>query len=381
MPSKQETLLTSIEAANSALKAGQISVIILDQGQPKPLVEKSFDDTFKYLTYAELAADEEFKKVGISGITKIVVKNSEKKDINCIIVPVTHENRALIHIILQSKAPFELNADYASGFICQLSSAIVDHVYDVVHIDVSDKNKKELMNLRHIQAMLFPKFEAINGYDIGNVLMPSQTMSGNFVDGYQLNDDIFQVAACVITGHDSTAPFVGSAVRTMIRSASSPNIMPSSLIEILNNKLTKMVSGIHYLVNINIFQLSIKTGKVTMSAYGPLTVLLYNAQKKGALNLGDTAIGKDLAKHASFKDLSFNLTPGDALLYYTNSITSAESEDGKAQFGYSSLWDKFVKFIDLPATEHVHAITETMFEFINYAPIKEDVMMVKIKKL
>ena len=279
------------------------------------------------------------------------------------------------------KSPFDAASDSISALACQLSIVITKHIYEVIKKDISEKSKQELMNLRHIQAMLFPKFEGIEGFDVGNVLLPAQTMSGNFIDGFNLNDDIFQIVACAVTGHDATAPFVGSAVRTMVRSSSGPNVVPSALVSMLNDKIEKIVSGIHYLVNVNVFQLNMKTGKMSISAFGPITAILYDAQRRGGINLGETGIGKELAKGSAFKDLSFSFHPGDALLYYTSSILSAESEDGKTQFGYSTLWDRFIKNVELPATEHVHSITQSIFEFTNFSPLKEDVILVKIRKL
>ena len=98
------------------------------------------------------------------------------------------------------------------------------------------------------------------------------------------------------------------------------------------------------------------------------------------INLGDTAIGKELSRRETVRDLSFSFRPGDSLLYYTPSVINAESEDGSATFGYSALCDKYVKNIESPAIEHVHLITQSIFEFSNYSPLKEDVILVKIRK-
>jgi serine phosphatase RsbU (regulator of sigma subunit) len=332
------------------------------------------------MSYAELSATEEFKKAGKISLTKIVVHTADKKDINCVVIPVTHDETVMVHIILQSKSPFDPAADSVAALACHLSAVVTAHIYKTIKTEITETGKKELMNLRHIQAMLFPKFENIEGFDVGNVLLPAQAMSGNFVDGFPLGDDVFQIVACSVTGHDTTAPFVGSAVRTIIRSSSAQDIKPSSLVDIVSQKISKIVSGVHYLVNVNVFQLNIKSRKMVISAFGPITALLYDAQRKKAFNLGDTEIGKELAKHSSYKDLSFSFHSGDALLYYTSSILTAEAEDGKSVYGYSMLFDRFVKNIDLPATDHVHTITQSIFEFSNFTPLKEDVILVKIRK-
>ena len=380
MSGKSDGLLAAFEAANSLIKAGYVELVVLGAGGAETLLSKSWDESIPYVSYESLIASDEFKKVGRGSLSKFTLVTQDKKDIFCIVIPVFHDETPLAYIILQNKTAFETAADAFSALASQVAAAVIGHIYNEIKEDIAHRNKQELMNLRHIQAMLFPKFEGIEGFDVGNVLLPAQTMSGNFIDGFFLNDDIYQIVACVVTGHDATAPVVGSAVRTLVRSSSGPNIVPSALVTLLGQKISKVVAGVHYLVNVNVFQLNLKTGKMVISAFGPVTALLYDAQKRGALNLGDTAIGKELAKRATVKDLSFSFRSGDSLLYYTPSVTSAESEDGSATFGYSALWDKYVKNIESPAVEHVHLITQSIFEFSNYAPLKEDVILVKIRK-
>lgn len=380
MGGKSDALLAAFEAANSLIKAGYVEIVALSAGGAETLLKKSWEESFPYVSYEELTATEEFKKVGRESVAKFTVVTQDKKEIFCVVIPVSHDETSLVHMILQNKAAFEAAADVFSALACQVSAVVTGHIYEVIKEQIAHRSRQELMNLRHIQAMLFPKFEGIEGFDVGNVLLPAQTMSGNFIDGFFLSDELYQIVACVVSGHDATAPVVGSAVRTLVRSSSGPNIVPSALVTLLGQKIAKVVAGVHYLVNVNVFQLNLRTGKMVISSFGPVTALLYDAQKRGALNLGDTAIGKELAKRATVKDLSFSFRPGDSLLYYTPSVTGAESEDGSATFGYSALWDKYVKNIESPAVEHVHLITQSIFEFSNYAPLKEDVILVKIRK-
>ena len=379
MGGKSDALLAAFDAANAYLKAGYVEIAALGRGGASIILSKSYDESFPYVSYEALAASDEFKKCGKESVTKITLVTAEKKEIFCAVIPVAHDGAVLAYIILQNKAAFEATADSFAALACQVSAAVTGHTYEVIKEDMMQKNKQELMNLRHIQAMLFPKFEGIEGYDVGNVLLPAQTMSGNFIDGFFLSQEVYQIVACVVSGHDATSPVVGSAVRTLVRSSSAANVMPSSLVTILSEKITKVIAGVHYLVNINVFQLNIKSGRMSISAFGPITALLYDAQKRGALNLGDIEIGKELAKRSSVRDLSFSFRSGDSILYYTPSVINAESEDGKSTFGYSTLWDKYVKNIESPAIEHVHSITQSIFEFSNYSPLKEDVIMGKIR--
>jgi serine phosphatase RsbU (regulator of sigma subunit) len=228
--------------------------------------------------------------------------------------------------------------------------------------------------------MLFPKFENIRGFDIGAAYFPSQLMSGNFIDMKELSDDLIQISTCVVNGYDSTASFIGAAVRTLLQALSGSSVIPSALIETMNYRLAKLVAGIHYMVSVSIFQLNLKTGKVSISSLGPVSTLFYIANKKRAIDLGDTQIGHELSKRAVFKDISFMLDPGDTLLYYSEGAVNAEKEDGSAVFGKQNLYDKFRVNIDQPSKEHVQTISQCIFEYIDYTPIRDDILLVRIKR-
>jgi serine phosphatase RsbU (regulator of sigma subunit) len=165
-----------------------------------------------------------------------------------------------------------------------------------------------------------------------------------------------------------------------VRSLSTANLSPSNLIDLLVQKLSKLVTGVTAMVNICVYQLNVKTGRLSMSSYGALDSILFIAKKKNAIQLNETQIGKELMKRSVYKDITMVLDSGDFLLFYSKGVLNAETEDGSQTFGISNLWDKIKTGIELTSKEHVQNISQSVFEFINYAPIKDDILILKIKK-
>ncbi|HEY1406021.1 MAG TPA: SpoIIE family protein phosphatase [Spirochaetota bacterium] len=369
-----EVLIAAFDKVRQNLKAGYIEIIHTTGGKPSVIGVKAFDEGVEFLPYEKLIETEEYKKENAAVFS--FSTTHKEKPLHCLVARIKGGN--LLTVLLESKVPFDPSTLPLAEFSHAVTDLALGQTPTPSTADVPTKT--DLINMRQIQAMLFPKFEDIKGFDIGAVYLPSQLMSGNFIDAFPLNEDLLQVCACVVGGYDASASFIGAAVRTLFRSLSGPSIIPSALIETLNQRLSRMVSGIHYLVGITVFQLNLKTGKVSTSSLGPISTLFYIVKKKSAIDLGDTQIGKDLAKRTVFKDISFMLDPGDTILYYSEGVLNAEKEDGSAVFGKQNLYDKFRIGIDLPSREHVHAIAQSVFEYINYAPIRDDILLVRVKR-
>jgi serine phosphatase RsbU (regulator of sigma subunit) len=348
----------------------------MKKGKELTIGVKSFSPGVGFIPYKDLIQTDEYKK-SQAAVRSLSVVHKETTN-HCLVFNI--KGGSVLSILICGKTPFDSGTESIIRFIQAVGDLAADR-----HISSGTgdekKYKTELINMRQIQAMLFPKFEDITGYDVGAVYLPSQLMSGNFVDAFPLNSDVYQIATCVVGGYDATSSFVGSAVRTLIRAQSGPSVIPSALIETINQKLARLVSGVHYLVNMTIFQFNLKNGRMSISSCGPVSTLFYISGKKNTVNLGDTQIGKDLAKRNVFKDISFKMDSGDSLLYYSDGVLNAEAENGESVFGAHNLYDKYRSGIDLASTDHVHTIAQSVFEYINYGPIRDDILLVKIKKL
>ena len=243
-----------------------------------------------------------------------------------------------------------------------------------------DKYKKELNNIRDFQAKLFPRFSDVKGFDIASAYLPTDLMSGNFIDGLYLDENTYQITVCDVSKYGATSTFTGAMIRTILRYEATKKITPSLLIETINTKLKNMSSLSNEQIYFTTYQIRLKTGKTVISSYGPLTTFLYNSEKNGHVNLKNTETGKLLAKRIFYNDISLTIGSGDILLYYSNGISNATTENGALKFGESRIGEKIMELKNGTSMDIIHGLIDSLYDFSNYSSGTEDIILICIKK-
>lgn len=293
------------------------------------------------------------------------------------IVPLYNGDIPTGYLFLQNSAPFDESDTAVTSFIARVLN-IFDSIFSNDVIESDKKYKEELNKMRTIQAKLFPKFDDVTGLDIGSVFLPVELMSGDFVDAFFLNDTVYQIVACDVTGFDASSNFAGAAIRTLVRSQGK--MVPSVLVQTIISRVSRMIQGIHGLIYLTVLQIDTKTGKCLASSYGDINLIYLSGTKKATASLGKTRIGLELAKRNTMKDLSFTLDVGDMLLYFSHGVVNATSADGRNLYGESRLTTVLREEYDSSAREIVYSITDSMYQFANFEPLSEDVILVAIKR-
>lgn len=242
------------------------------------------------------------------------------------------------------------------------------------------KYKSELMKMREMQAKMFPHFGEIEELDIGSIYLPAAFMTGNFVDAFFITDDIYQISICDVRKYDGDASFTGAAIRTLIRSYSTGKMVPSSIIELINIKLRKVISGMEFMTYITIYQINLKTGKVLISGYGELSTMFYSGGRKRIFHLDDMKAADQIRKRNSFKDFSVVVGPADMLLFYSKGAVSAKPEGSPNEYGIERLELNYKQKIEMEPQELVHDLVENIYDYTEYAQIENDIIFLAFRK-
>ncbi|PKL37427.1 MAG: hypothetical protein CVV44_13825 [Spirochaetae bacterium HGW-Spirochaetae-1] len=371
----------SFVSSGRRLSIGHVEIITRQEEAYQSIYSATCIENFNPITVDELRKNPDFPTDNSGENRELKGKNSKNQDIHILMIPVTSDDNSSVICVFQSTAPF----DKEKLPFLQFFAAMIDitgkySIKDASTIRGSDRYKKDLINMRDMQAKLFPKFNVVRGFQIGSAFLPAELMSGNFIDGFYLDENIYQVVVCDVSGYDAASTFAGAAIRTLIRSEASKKMTPSVLIETITMKLKNIIAVVHALIYISVFQFNIKTGKTMISSYGPLMTLFYNKKKNGYANLGTTEVGRLLAKRIFYKDLSLMMEPGDILLYYSNGMINASNETGKEQYGESNLYASFMKQKESSSTDLVHTLIESLNDYTNYSPLEADVILIAIKR-
>ncbi|MCP4135900.1 MAG: SpoIIE family protein phosphatase [bacterium] len=393
-----EKLVTAFETVAEDLKIGYVEVFskrIVSQGEDGSAVSlnslygKQYRTEFSFLSLEDLNKNDEFLTEldkGGKEVFTVTIKppveegeNAEEvKEVHCTVYPLVPNDSITAYILFQGSAPVEQNnekiLDFFSGVMTVLEEISLENDPG------REKYKKELVNMRDMKAKLFPKFDDVEGFDISSAYLPADLMTGNFIDGFALDETTYQVVACDVTGYDAASSFAGAAIRTLVRSEASKKMVPSAMVEMISKKLKSVITGVNAMVFLTVFQVNIKTGKAMLSSYGPISTVFYSKKRKGFVALNNTEIGRTLAKRNFFKDIAIVMEEGDSFLYYSNGILNACSEDGRTLYGESRLIESFVSNIASPSVELIHSLIEALYEFTDYSPVENDIILISIKK-
>ncbi len=378
-----ENILSPFE--NLAVKNGIEYVEFLSGGEiSKSLFKKSYNTEFPYLAYEVLESNPEFKSRDLNSPSHLEMTSKYGVKIFCHIYPLKREGDITDILIIESKIPSNSNIETVIDFI----SAVITNFFilqgdEKTSSDNSDKYKKEIGNMRDIQAKLFPKFDEIKELDIRSAYLPAEIMSGTFIDGIFLDSSTYQLAACDVSEYGPASSFIGAAIRTIIRSEASKKKIPSAMIESITNKIKNLISGSSgsSKIFLTIYQLNLKTGKVVLSSYGNITTLFYTKKRNGLIDLESTETGKLFSNRNFLKDMTINLEPGDALLYYTRGVKKAKAENSESEYGMEKLKAEVKSNIDTGSLETVHSIIESVYEFTDYAQLNEDIILISMKRI
>ncbi len=256
-----------------------------------------------------------------------------------------------------------------------------DESLDVAEGGTDGKRYKEALNsMRSIQASLFPRFDDVEKMDLAAVYLPADALSGNFIDGFPLDAENYQFVVCDVYESETQSSFIGTMVRALVRSYSSPRVVPSALLEKVTGKLGSIAGGVSYKIFLNVVQLNQKNGKARVSSYGRVNTFFHVAKNKKVYDLGKSTIGAALASQTAFKDIPLQMETGDILLYYSRGVSDATPEDAPTAYGEQRLGKDLASHAALSSREIVHETIDSVFEFTGYAPVKQDLILIAMRR-
>ncbi|MDA3810225.1 MAG: SpoIIE family protein phosphatase, partial [Spirochaetaceae bacterium] len=296
---------------------------------------------------------------------------------------------------------FEVNiaaSDEDKWLITNLSPLLDKNNHSIGQIlimnDISDKKsleikifenekrlKNDVMKIRNLQGLMMPDFSAISGFDIDSIFYPVDELSGDFFDGFFLEEDIYQIIICDVVGHGILPAFIGMEIRSMFRAISKPGIMPSELISKVNIKMFDDSREMSMLATAMVCQINITTGQITTASGGHPHSFLYRAVEKKAdiVKTSGSILGMLTLK--PYSDIVIEMKTNDILLLYTDGISEAMHPETKEFYGTVQMQKDLVKYSENLPKEIAHSITKNALEFSETNKVTDDMTIVCIKKI
>ena len=246
--------------------------------------------------------------------------------------------------------------------------------------DMNREFKAEISKIRRIQVSMMPNFKKIPGYDISATYLPAQDLSGDFFDGFYLDDETYQIILCDVAGHGVAASYVGNEIRTLFRIASSQTRDLARIAGAVNTSLCRDMEGLAYYCTAIILQVNFREGTIRYLNAGHPSALYYSSENGTCETLEQTGPIIGLFDDNVYNSQEFRMRENDSLLVYTDGITEAFNDNGSEMYGEGRLIECFSEAMGKASRDINHYLVGSLYEFVDYSEQVDDITIVCIRR-
>jgi len=380
MAKDREETLRSAEILHSMIDLTYIEIIKVRGGIPLSIMQKQIAKDKPVIAFKD------FEKEGsIFQNIKNEIKffKSKKGDIEIYnnFFAVKFNNDTYGYILLERLEPFSQNDKEIISLFLDYTNLLNERISS--QSELSRKNeeyRKEIDIIRRLEVSKLPDFKQVHGYDTAFAFMPAQELSGDFFDGFFLDDDIYQIILCDVSGHGIASSYVGNQIRTMFREKSTPGKKPSEIVREINSQLAVDLKELRYYCTAQIIQIYFDTN----------TILFLSAGHPEAIVKKNNGLGISLTKSRSpviglfedetYNDEIINMETGDILFLYTDGLIEEHSPDYNSMYGLNRVVESLKKAETMTSIETLHHCLGDFYEFNGYRPQNDDITLICIKK-
>ncbi len=239
----------------------------------------------------------------------------------------------------------------------------------------------ELEFSSEIQRALLPQRPPdIPGLDVGAFSRPAQIIGGDYFDFFQFKNGAHGLAIADVSGHGFSSSLLMSSLQTALRTLSTDSDSVEDIVRRINKYFLHNVNLTTFLT-LFLAQYDPDRRRLVYSNAGHNPPLLYHRDGREVVSwLDPTGAAVGLTSEYNLGSGLVALQPGDVLLLYTDGVTELMNPR-KEFFGPERLAALVKENSALPAQELVSALRTGLDQFLEGAPLADDITMVAIKAL
>ncbi len=320
-------------------------------------------------------------KISRSQPSYLQLQPGSGEPLHCALVPYHVSGKTAGYILLERERKFSNDEKNILSLFGDFFGIMHERINIQAQVErQNSRYRDEISKVRTVEVSLLPRFSELRGFDMASTFLPADDLSGDFFDGFFIEEDVYQVVLCDISGHGIASSYVGNAFRTLLRSYSTSENDPAKVLHEVNARMVADARGLYYFGTILLVRIQVSTGHVTFASGGHPPALLYEKTSGNCRDLGNTGPLVGIFDSVAYKNTSFTMDEGDCLFMYTDGLVEAMAENSREMYGEDRLRQNFLQYVNESSIDIVHSIVGSFYEYTSYSWQEDDLTIICIKK-
>jgi len=381
MSTDADAVLLNAEKLSSMIDTTYLEILKVKKGVPLSIIQKHTSKKYPHVSFKEIQNKNSFSSLTEKEINYFIFKKADQEIYICLF-SLKFKNTIYGYILIEKNEPFVTNDREVISLYTDYINLINDRlaIQHELH-EINSSFKKEISIIRKLEVSQLPDFKVIKDYDTAFSFMPAQDLSGDFFDGFFLDDETYQIILCDVSGHGLSSSYVGNQIRTLFREKSSPGKKPSEITAEVNNSLAESFADHHFYCTAQIVQIFLNTNHILFVSAGHPEALLYRDEPGSIAMIKGQSPMIGMFKDETYKDEMITLDRGDFIFLYTDGIIEELDPGYNEMMGTARLIESFTGIDNMSSGEIIHNTLGRFYEFNGYRPQKDDITLICIKKI
>ncbi len=269
-----------------------------------------------------------------------------------------------------------------AGTFEELSVRTRKYIREITEITAEkERIGAELNVAAKIQADMLPKnfpiFPDRTEFDLYATMTPAKEVGGDFYDMFLIDDDHLCMVVGDVSGKGVPAALFMVISKTMIKNRAQNGGKPSEILRDVNNSLCEGNEEKMF-VTVWLGILTISTGELIQASAGHEYPLVQRKGEGYQLVKTQNGLVMGVMTKIRYKDLTFNLSEGDALFMYTDGLPEATNAQGK-RLEIDGMMCAINRHKDVDTHELLKSMKQEVDDFVKEAPQFDDLTMLIIR--